>query len=183
MRFLTFILDLLPLLYPFIVYFGLQNYRPRQVIIAVLVVLFVRFVLSFRSNKANEKTLILAGLVFCAAALWHNSEISLLFYPVLINFTLLMLFVISLFHPPTIIERIARFQHPDLPAEGVRYTRQVTIVWSLFFFCNGLIACLTALFCSIEYWSLYNGLIAYLLMGVLMGVEYLVRIKTQAHVR
>ena len=31
------------------------------------------------------------------------------------------------------IERIARLQHPDLPPEGVVYTRRVTQIWCVFF--------------------------------------------------
>jgi uncharacterized membrane protein len=48
---------------------------------------------------------------------------------------------------------------------------------------NGGIALATALWGSFEVWSLYNGLIAYLLMAILLGGEYVVRMKTQKHVR
>jgi len=34
---------------------------------------------------------------------------------------------------------------------------------------------LTARFASLQTWTLYNGLIAYLLMGVLFGGEWLLR--------
>src|SRR2546423_11913745 len=39
------------------------------------------------------------------------------------------LFRSSLFRPPTVVERLARLRNPELPAAGVRYTRQVTQVW------------------------------------------------------
>ena len=81
------------------------------------------------------------------------------------------------------IERLARLQHPDLPPEGVIYTRRVTQVWCAFFIINGAMALSTALWASLEIWSLYNGLIAYVLMGGLFAAEYLVRMKTQKHVR
>jgi len=110
-----------------------------------------------------------------------NNSISLLFYPVLISFSLLMIFVTSLFFPPPIIERLARLQHPNLPEQGIRYTRRVTQVWCMFFLINSCISLLTALWCSFAIWSLYNGFISYLLMGSVMRIEYLVRIKTQAH--
>jgi len=57
----------------------------------------------------------------------------------------------------------------------------VTQVWCGFFMLNGGIALATALWSSFEIWSLYNGLIAYLLMGTLFVGEYLVRIRTQKH--
>jgi uncharacterized membrane protein len=44
---------------------------------------------------------------------------------------------------------------------------------------NGSMALITALWSSFEVWSLYNGLIAYVLMGLLFGGEYWVRQRTQ----
>lgn len=79
------------------------------------------------------------------------------------------------------IERLARLQQPDLPAKGVLYTRRVTQVWCGFFIINGSIAFITAVWASFELWSLYNGLIAYLLMALLFAGEYLIRIRTQTH--
>ncbi len=59
----------------------------------------------------------------------------------------------------------------------MQYTRRVTQVWCIFFFINGAIALGTALWASAAVWSLYNGVIAYLLMGGLLGGEYLVRLR------
>jgi uncharacterized membrane protein len=59
----------------------------------------------------------------------------------------------------------------------VAYTRRVTQVWCGFFVVNGLLALGTALWASEALWSLYTGVIAYVLMGVLFGVEYLVRLR------
>lgn len=73
------------------------------------------------------------------------------------------------------IERFARLHEPDLPESGVRYTRKVTFVWCAFFILNGAAALWTALQASLELWALYNGLIAYVLMGALLGGEFLVR--------
>jgi uncharacterized membrane protein len=73
------------------------------------------------------------------------------------------------------IERFARLSEPELSPAGVRYTRHVTQVWCAFFVVNGAIAAYTAAFASREAWALYNGLIAYVLMGVLFGGERLVR--------
>jgi uncharacterized membrane protein len=88
-----------------------------------------------------------------------------------------------LFSPQSLVERIARIQHPNLPPEGVVYTRRVTQIWCVFFVVNGGIALVTALWSSFEIWSLYNGLIAYVLMGLLFAGEYIVRMRTQKHAR
>mgnify|MGYP003988786837 FL=1 len=92
---------------------------------------------------------------------------------------MLVLFFVSLLHPPTIVERFARIQNPNLPEAAVRYTRKVTIVWCVFFVCNGCAALYTALFSSLETWTLYNGAISYALMGILFAGEYLIRRRLQ----
>ena len=93
---------------------------------------------------------------------------------------LLAVFAISLRYPPSAIERLARLQEPDLPESGVRYTRRVTQVWCGFFIVNGSIALATVLWASDAAWALYNGLIAYLLMGLLFAAEWLVRRRVRA---
>ncbi|MGM8891995.1 Clp protease, partial [Psychrobacter sp. 1Y1] len=99
----------------------------------------------------------------------------LLFYPVVINLTMLGLFGYSLKHGPSMIERLARLKEPDLPDEAIGYLNSVTLIWCGLFIFNGSMALYTALYTSIETWTLYNGLIAYLLIGSLLGGEWLYR--------
>lgn len=93
----------------------------------------------------------------------------------LVNLVLLVVFGLSLVRGPSVAERIARLQEPDLDARGVAYTRRVTQVWCGFFVLNGCIALATALWASEQAWALYNGLISYVLIGTLMGGEWLLR--------
>ncbi|MNJ71634.1 hypothetical protein D3C77_682010 [compost metagenome] len=79
----------------------------------------------------------------------------------------------------TLVERLARLTDPDLPPAGVRYTRTVTRVWCGFFVLNGTLAAATIWHGDLALWSLYNGLVSYLLMGLLMGAEYLVRLRVK----
>ncbi len=51
----------------------------------------------------------------------------------------------------------------------------MTLVWSIFFVVNGSVAAATALWASDEIWVLYNGFIAYLLIGTLAAGEWLLR--------
>ena len=106
-------------------------------------------------------------------------------YPVLVNAVLLIVFGLSLWRPPSVVERLARLTQPDLPPRGVAYTRQVTRVWCAFFVVNGGLAAATALWASDAVWALYNGLLAYGLMGALFAGEWLVRqrvMKRHGHV-
>ena len=100
-------------------------------------------------------------------------------YPVAVSAALLVTFGRSLFAGPPMAERLARLRHPDLSPEAIAYTRKVTIVWCCFFAANGLVALATALWMSDKAWALYNGLISYLLMATLMGLEFLVRLRMQ----
>ena len=181
-KWLLGLVGFLTILYPFVVYFGIQFIEPWGIAVALLSLLLIKF-FHVSENKQWNQWLLVAGIVFCGLAVWNNNLITLRFYPVLVNVGLFLLFFISLFSSQPIIERLARIQHPHLPEQGIRYTRKVTVIWSVFFVINGLLATYTAVWCSFAIWSLYNGFIAYLLMGLLMGVEYLVRIKTQEHVR
>lgn len=88
----------------------------------------------------------------------------------------LVLFAGSLRTRP-IIERFARMKHPNLPPEGVRWCRKVTVVWCVFFVLNGSAALATVLSGDRDLWTLYNGFVSYLLMGLLFAGEWLLRPK------
>jgi uncharacterized membrane protein len=124
------------------------------------------------------------ALLLAALAVSSNALLPLKLYPVLVNAVMLSVFAYTLVSPPSMIERFARLREPDLPSQAIAYTRRVTQVWCVFFVVNGAISLVTALWSSPAVWSLYNGVIAYLLMGLLLGGEYLVRLrfKRRSHV-
>lgn len=167
------------LAYPLTIFFGLQLFEPRYVAMLLAAALLLRGragARRFLAELAPVHLAVLAALAGLAAlAMLTNSELALRLYPAAMSLGLLLLFGLSLRHPPTIVERIARLSEPELPARGVRYTRGVTQLWCGFFVVNGGVALWTALCASREAWELYNGLIAYLLMGALFAGEWLVR--------
>lgn len=110
------------------------------------------------------------------ALLWRSNDPAwVLAYPVFMNAFMLVIFAATLIRPPSLIERLARLKHHTLPPEGVAYTRRVTQLWCGFFVINGLVAAWTVFAASREVWVLYNGLISYLLMGLLFVGEWLYR--------
>jgi uncharacterized membrane protein len=166
-------------LYPLLIFVGLHYFDPRALGAALLCVLLLRhrgqlkqFV--FGLPGAHHLALCLP-IVLGALVVATNDEKLLLLYPVAVNAAMLVLFSVSLIQPPTTIERIARLHEPDLSPAGVRYTRALTVIWCTFFVVNGAIAAYTALGASREAWALYNGLIAYLLMGALLAGERIAR--------
>jgi uncharacterized membrane protein len=168
--------------YPLALYFGTNYFEPWKIAGILIVLLVIKLVTSYSENHWS-RPLLMVGVVYFGFALWSNNLVSLRFYPALVCGVLLVIFSWSLLSPPSLIERLARLQHPDLPPEGIIYTRRVTQVWCGFFIVNGFISFATAVWSSFEVWSIYNGLIAYIMMGILMGGEYIVRMKTQKHVR
>lgn len=182
---LAFFFAVLVMAYPLAVYFGLQYLPPRSIglILAVLLGLRLWF---YRHQIRDHVTLLLPALVLAllcslGAALF-NSETTLRLTPVFINAVSLVVFAVTLWRPPSMIERFARMTEPLLDSRAVTYTRQVTKVWCVFFFANGLFALYTALYTSMAFWTLYNGLLAYLLMGLLFAVEYWVRMRVRGSV-
>ncbi|MFZ2172012.1 MAG: hypothetical protein WAW61_20520 [Methylococcaceae bacterium] len=173
---------MITVLYPLAVFFGINYFEPWQLAGILIVLLLIKLAASYSDNHWS-RPLLIAGMLYCVFVIWSNNLVSLRFYPALVNGVLLLIFSSSLLSPPSLVESLARLQHPHLPPEGVIYTRRVTQVWCGFFMVNGIIALATALCSSFEVWSLYNGLIVYILMGVLMGGEYVIRMKTQKHVR
>lgn len=170
---------LLWLVYPLVIFFGLQILEPRYVAILLGFALLLR-----RRHDASQLlsglslidlSVLLALLTLACIAAINNSETLLRLYPAAMNLGLLLIFGLSLKYTPSMVERFARLREPNLPPEGVHYTRRVTQVWCAFFIGNGTIAAYTALHSSRETWALYNGLIAYLLMGILFSGEWLIR--------
>jgi uncharacterized membrane protein len=131
---LNVVIAIVTIAYPAFVYFGFTH-LPSGVFAGGLIVLFgLRLWVARQSVQAAwVAPVAVAILIFAGIALLAQSTELLLYYPVIINLCLLAVFGYSLRHPPSVIERIARFREPDLPASGVAYTRKVTWVWCFFF--------------------------------------------------
>lgn len=168
----------LTLAYPLAIYFGLQHFEPRVFGVLLGTVLLLRQWQSarrFAASLAAAEWLAFAALGFYTLAIVaSDSEMLLLLYPAVVSISLLFVFGRSLIRPPTVIERIARLTEPNLPPQGVAYTRRVTQVWCGFFSLNAAISIATV-FATREAWLFYNGFIAYLLMGLLFAGEWLIR--------
>lgn len=164
------------ILYPLIAAVAVRLVGPQWVVIGLFALLGLRAVLGLRKKISGGLTyglLFVAGSVAVTALI--NRELSVRLYPAFMNAAMLLAFGYTLLRPPSMIERFARLLEPNLPESGVRYTRAVTWVWVGFFAMNGAIAVWTALYAPWATWTLYNGLIAYIAMGVLFGGELLVR--------
>lgn len=169
------------LLYPFLIYLGLQEFQPRVLACLLLIAVILRLTAS-RYGKKKEGEMgtslywIAAAILVTIFTLVTDSKLGLYLYPPLVNLTFFIFFSVSLLHPPTTIERIARRQRPEMSVRAIAYTRKVTQAWCLFFLLNGGISVMSISY-SEEWWVLYNGFITYILIGLMLAGEYLIRIK------
>lgn len=164
--------------WPFLVWFSITHSDHRWLLPLLALVFLARLLMLKSSQGLYRQTGLLlaaAGAALCLASLWLRDRQWLMWYPVAVNVVMLTLFFSSLFSRMPFIERIARLREPELPARAIAYTRRVTQVWCLFFVCNGTIALLTCLSGNMVWWTAWNGMISYLLIGLLMGGEWLVR--------
>ena len=173
---LTAALVVLTLLYPLGVYAALGRVAPHWLAGALVLLALARGI----STRQRFWYVVATGAGLLALASWWQGDAGAVkLYPVLVNAVLLFVFGWSLRHPPSVVERLARLQDPNLPAAAIGYTARVTALWCGFFVVNGALAAYTALYSSDATWALYNGLLAYVAMGVLMAGEWLVRQRVQ----
>lgn len=173
---------LLKLAYPALILCAWRWNTPRYVGCMLFALLWLQrwagsgFIASSLRRLSRIDWMVVA-LLSCASAaiVVTNSELLLRFYPALVNLGLLIAFGATLVSGPSMIEKFARLGKPDLPPEAVIYTRHVTWVWCGFFVLNGTFSTYTALYWSEADWSLYNGAIAYGLIGVLLVAEVIWR--------
>ncbi|REC94183.1 putative membrane protein [Kushneria indalinina DSM 14324] len=116
----------------------------------------------------------LVVLTLLALLAGGQAELGVRLYPVMINLSLALLFLGSLRTTP-LIERLARLSEPDLPLEGVRYTRRVTWMWGIFMSFNTVVALVLALHAPLHAWQTWTGALSYALAALLMSGEWLVR--------
>ena len=161
-------------LYPLIVFFGLKWFEPSVIALVLVGLALLRY--NFSKSKLPIPFLNAIGIVIILLLIFSffaNSALLLKLYPVVMSLGFFSIFCYSLFKPPTVITLIAGARR-KLTTNAVIYTRKVTMVWSVFFICNALVA-LWTIFQSNEYWAIYNGFISYVLVGILFSCEWLVR--------
>lgn len=96
------------------------------------------------------------------------------------NLSVCFIFALSLRGTP-LIEKIAKKMGHNLGPKQKEYTRRVTLAWVIFMLCLAIISLITV-FLSNEIWVVFNGLISYVLIAIMIGVEFVIRKKvTNVH--
>jgi len=161
-------------LYPLIVYFGIRHLPVSFFALVLLALLMLRFGLIRPAERRFMLPLLLGLAVFAAAAALTGSQALLLAYPVLVNLGLCALFALSLRDGEPLLLRVARARGMEITEHAPPYLRRLTTIWAVFFALNAVVAFVT-IHLSIGVWAVYNGLVSYILVGLLVVGEVLYR--------
>jgi uncharacterized membrane protein len=177
----------LSLAYPFLIYYFSDALSPAYLMAGIISFLFLRAVFPLFGkdktlNSSQKSSLFLAIFmaIFMSGLYLWKSQMAPLLYPVMMSLTIATIFGSTLLNPPSMIERFARLTEPNFGAAAVVYTRKVTLVWVIFCLINALLSFITVVLNDLKLWALYNGCISYVLMGLLMIVEYGFRLYHKA---
>jgi uncharacterized membrane protein len=178
-RGVSFVIAALTISYPFLIYSGWERVNPRWLLGGAILLFGLRFFLVGQRGdsspwKAFAWPWVLPLGFLLMAFVWGRQSLCL-YWPVVVSAALLLTFGRTLISPPSLVERFARLQKSELTPEEIMYCRRVTQLWCLFFVVNAAIAGVLAQGGSLRVWTLYNGLISYLLVGGFMALEYTYR--------
>jgi uncharacterized membrane protein len=123
----------------------------------------------------------MAALQFPAIALFFaglgwllDDGVWLMVMPAATQATFGLAFLRSLKGTP-LIENFARMVKPDLSVPEQAHCRSWTKVWGFYLIFLAAFGLVLARWASLEVWTVYVGILSYVLVGVLFAIEYLVR--------
>ena len=153
--------------YPFIVYFGLGTLGPRLLAGFLMAFTLIRYwASSERGLYLHLLTALVVGL--CLLIMVQESAALLKIYPVLFSLGFAAAFYFSLSDEYNLIERMAMRFGSEMHDEARFYIRRLVLWWVGVLILNALISAYTALYGTLYQWTLYNGLLSYLLLGGFM---------------
>lgn len=161
-------------LYPVAIYFGLRALPAGFFGLLLALLLALRFGLLGSGKRAVAIPVFLLLLGYALLAAFMGTDRLLLLYPALLNFTGMLVFIASLFQGKPLLLRVAEARDMPMSEHSEGYLYKLTAIWAVFLAANGCVA-LWSMTQSFAFWALYNGLLSYLLIGVLLLGEILFR--------
>ena len=131
-------------------------------------------------RRSATKTVLQAAVTILAVWLVYLFKGNVWFrlYPVVVTGAVFLAFALSLRGTP-LIERFAMRMGADLDGGGREYCLKATIAWTVFLALHLAVTAAT-IFAPLEVWALYNGCIAYVLIGAMFLGEFAAR-KISGH--
>jgi uncharacterized membrane protein len=162
------------LAYPYLVYRGIESGM-----VWLAPVIFSGTYLVQAIAAQNLKIRIFKALISIALLLgaFYLQTFTAKVLPVLIQLMLMYFFGRTLLKDkgPSLIESFVRLEFPEFQPGISEYCRQLTILWTGFFAFNAIMCVVLANWGTHFWWMLYNGVLIYLMIGILMIGEYIYR--------
>jgi uncharacterized membrane protein len=163
---------------PFVLYWTLTNHDVAVAALTLIGWVILRTIPVLLAATPQQRR---AGLQLPAIALgfallgWLLDDgMWLLVLPSATQATFGLTFLRSLRGTP-LIEHFARMVKPELSAGERDHCRRWTKVWGLYLLVLAAIGWVLAVVASLAWWTLYVGVLNYVLVGLLFAVEYVVR--------
>jgi uncharacterized membrane protein len=160
--------------YPLVVFSLRGTVEPALFIVLALAIVIGRLTLG-DIGAGGWRTALSAAAAALAVLALIDAALAARAYPVIISLAAAGVFAVTLWQPPSLIERLALASgEPWSPALRL-YCRRVTLIWALWLIGNAVIAGCLALARDDQAWALWTGLLSYLVSGALLAGEWLVR--------
>ncbi|MGR9115351.1 MAG: hypothetical protein ACU85E_06260 [Gammaproteobacteria bacterium] len=162
------------LAYPYLVYRGMES-GLVWLAPAIFSGIYLLQAVSARRVKIKiYKASVAIGLLLGA---YYLQTFTAKVMPVLIQLMLLFFFGRTLLKGkgPSLIESFVRLEFPEFPPGVSEYCRRLTLMWTGFFAFNAVMCVVLAVWGTDFWWTLFNGVFIYLMIGVLMIGEYIYR--------
>ena len=121
---------------------------------------------------------VITAVVLVGLCVYFAESIGFIAYaPPLAAFAFMAFFFYRTLRPGSepLITRVARMEHPDLPADMARHARMLTWAWSLCFMLLFVVALVLAPLLQLDVWSRWVHGLGYILPGALFLGEYAYR--------
>jgi uncharacterized membrane protein len=170
----SIIVTCLFLAYTYLVYRGIEN---GMVWLAPAIFSGMYLLQAFAARNVKIRVYkVLLSIVLLLGA-YYVQTITAKVLPVLIQLMLMYFFGRTLLKGkgPSFIESFVRLEFPEFQPGVSEYCRQLTLIWTGFFAFNALMWIALAIWNTDFWWTLYNGVFIYLMIGVLIIGEYIYR--------
>ncbi|AJI52377.1 hypothetical protein [Francisella philomiragia] len=179
---LKFFILIIIILYPFIVYIGLNSLSVKYLGLIVVLIFILRLLILKKDPSITWKLITVIGILLAGIAIIVDNITVMLLYPIFVSIILFCIFCYSLFQDKSLITKIAiRMSKEPLPDYAIKYTWYATLAWCVFFAINASISTYTIILGSVQFWTLYNGFISYILIGLMMLSEIIIRIVVRRY--
>jgi uncharacterized membrane protein len=163
---------------PWVLYWTLSQQRVDVAAITLIGWVIVRTIPVLVSAKREQRAAALQlpaiALVFASLGWASNNGTWLLVLPSATQATFGLAFLRSLSGTP-LIEHFARMMKPELSVPEQAHCRGWTRIWGVYLLVLAATGLALARWATLAVWTVYVGVLSYVLVGMLFAVEYVIR--------